>query len=126
MDLTAELMAVERAAWDANLAGDGAFYDRMLRDDAIAVSPWGVQDKADAVATITANENPFTGCELDRAQSRRLGADGALITYRAVVRGESGGVPFQHTVYATSVYARENGRWRSVLHQQSLLANQGT
>jgi uncharacterized protein DUF4440 len=125
MELTEELLELERAAWDANLAGDADYYDRLLLGDAIVVSPWGVQDKAAIVAGIKANAVPYTGYELDLVQSRRLGADAALLTYRAVVRGERAGEPFTHTVYATSVQVRVDGRWRASFYQQSLVAGAG-
>jgi hypothetical protein len=120
MELSEELVSLERRMWDANVAGDGGYYDRMLGDDAVAVSPWGVLDKAAVVAGVTANRRPYLGYELDQERCVRVGADGAVLTYRAVVRAEG----FGHTVYATSVYERSGGGWRGVFHQQSLLADQ--
>ena len=122
MELTEELLGIERGLWDANVAGDGDFYDRLLRDDAIAVSPWGTLDKAAAVAGVTANQNPYTKYELDQVRSLRLGADNALLTYRAAVYSERG----RHVVYATTVYVHDGERWRGAFHQQSLLADQGS
>ena len=39
-ELTEDLLAAERAAWDANLAGDGSYYDRLMCDDALVVSEY--------------------------------------------------------------------------------------
>jgi ketosteroid isomerase-like protein len=125
MSLFEELMQLERKTWDANLAGDGGYYDRFLTDDAVVVSPWGVQGKPAVVAAITVNALPYTGYELDQERLVPLGPDAALVTYRAVVRGERGGEPFTHTVYATSAYRREGGVWRGPFHQQSLVADRG-
>jgi len=121
-DLTAELLEIERALWDANVAGDADFYDRMLRDDAVAVSPWGTLDKASAVALVRENRNPYTGYRLSDPVTVPLGEGAALITYTAEVDGINEGRPFTHTVYATSAYVREGQSWRSAFHQQSLKA----
>lgn len=121
-ELTEELLDLERQLWDANLAGDGATYAELLRDDAVAVSPWGVLDRDAAVAGITANRNPYTAYQLADPISVSLSPDAAILTYRAEVHGTSDGGPFTHTVYATSAYAREDGRWRPAFHQQTLTA----
>jgi hypothetical protein len=121
-DLTKELLDLERQLWDANLAGDGSFYADRLRDDALVVSPWGIQDRDATVAGITANRNPYTAYHLTGPVSVPLGPDAAILTYRAEVQGTNDGGPFTHTVYATSAYARENGRWRPAFHQQTLMA----
>jgi hypothetical protein len=122
MDLTSTLLTEEKAAWDANLAGDGDYYDKWLLDDAIAVSPWGVLDRHSAVATIRENRNPYTNYRLDDAKSVAMGPDAAILTYRAEVTGENDGEPFTHTVYASSGYVRRDGVWRGAFHQQTLLA----
>jgi hypothetical protein len=121
-NLTTELLEQERKLWDANLAGDGAFYAEALRDDALAVSPWGVLDKDAAVAGVNANRIPYVGYRLADAVALPLGADAAVLTYRAEVDGTNEGTPFTHTVYATSAYVREDGSWRSAFHQQTLTA----
>lgn len=121
-DLTKELLELERELWDANLAGDGSVYADRLRDDAVAVSPWGILDRDAAVAGISANRNPYTAYELTGPIALPLGADAAILTYRAEVHGTNDGGPFTHTVYATSAYTREDGRWRSAFHQQTLTA----
>lgn len=121
-DLTKELFDLERELWDANLAGDGSVYADRLRDDAVAVSPWGILDRDTAVAGISANRNPYTAYELTDPISLPLGPDAAILTYRAEVHGTNDGGTFTHTVYATSAYAREDGRWRSAFHQQTLTA----
>jgi ketosteroid isomerase-like protein len=122
--LTKELLDLERQLWDANVAGDGEFYGKLLRPDALAVSPWGTIDYDTAVAGISVNRNPYTGYELTDEHALALGPDAGLLTYQARVDGQrsDSGESFSHTVYATSVYVREDGRWRSAFHQQTLPA----
>lgn len=118
-----ELLDVEHELWRANLAGHGAFYADFLRPDALAVSPWGTLTRDEAVATINANQNPYTSYEITEPQVVPLGPDAAVLTYRAEVHGENEGEPFRHTVYATSVHVREDGRWRGAFHQQTLVSH---
>ncbi len=80
MDLM-DLLDLERKLWDANVAGDGEFYAKILRDDAVVVSPWGTMTKEQAVPGITANHNPYTRYEITEPLELPLGRDGGLITY---------------------------------------------
>lgn len=50
--------------WRANREGDGAFYERTVRDDALLVSCYGVATKAEIVPGITKNENPYIRTDL--------------------------------------------------------------
>jgi hypothetical protein len=116
-----ELIDLETEMWRANREGDGAFYDRVLRDDAIVVSKYGVAGKAEAVPLITKNENPYLKTDLSDLRVLPIGADSALITYRAEVTALIAGAEQTFQVLATSVYARVDDAWRSVFHQQSAL-----
>ena len=117
------LLHREHDFWKANLAGDGAYYAAALPDDALVVSPWGVQDRDAVVAGVSANAVPYTGYEIDEGRGVPPTRHNALLTYRARGSGEQGGNPFTHTVYATSAYVRRDGEWTGgAFHQQSLVA----
>jgi hypothetical protein len=121
MDVERELVNLETEMWRANREGDGAFYDRVVREDALLVSKSGVVGKADIVPNITKNENPYLRTDLSDVKVLRIGADSALVTYKAAVTALITGseVPFE--VLATSVYARAGDEWRNVFHQQTAL-----
>lgn len=82
MDVEKDLLALEEGLWRANREGDGAFYDRVLRDDALVVSRYGVAGKADIVRIISENQNPFTRTDLSGQRVIPLTDASALITYR--------------------------------------------
>ena len=121
MTITDTLLDLEEQMWRANREGDGAFYARMLRDDALAVSPYGVMGKAQAVPLITANQNPYVKTDLSEQKVIELDENNALITYKVAVTALVDGSPVDFVAYGTSVYTREDGGWRSVFYQQTAL-----
>ena len=121
MSVDSELKDLETEMWRANREGDGAFYDRVLRDDTVLVSKYGVVGKADIVPNITKNENPYLRTDLSDFKVVPVGADSALITYRAEVTALVGDAEQTFQVLATSVYARSGDQWQSMFHQQSAL-----
>jgi ketosteroid isomerase-like protein len=119
MALHDELLALEHAAWKANLAGDGAHYDRYLTHDALSVSPFGVATRDEAVAVINANQNPYSSYELTEPHILALADDAALVTYRVRVEGDTDGSPFSYDAFATSVYVRRDDAWRGAFFQMT-------
>lgn len=117
----AELIAHEEALWAANRAGDGEHYARVLRDDAMGVSKWGLLDKATAVAGISANHNPYLKTELSQIKVLLVNADAAIVTYKADVLVSVNGVETPTSAYASTVYAREDGTWVPVFFQHTAL-----
>lgn len=121
MSTESELIALEEAMWTANRAGDGAYYDKVLRDDAMGVSKWGLLDKATAVAGITANHNPYLSTELSQVKVLMINEDAAVVTYRVDVVVLVDGKETPTAAYASTVYAREDGRWVPVFFQHTAL-----
>ncbi|WP_163513086.1 nuclear transport factor 2 family protein [Fodinicola acaciae] len=116
--VTDEIVAIETEMWRANRDGDGAFYQRLIRDDGIVVSRYGVATKAQIVPVVSKNDNPYVKTDLDEWRVLQPTPDTAVVTYRSAVT-TGAGVEFK--VLATSVYAREADGWRSVFHQQTPL-----
>jgi hypothetical protein len=119
MTVESELKQLEEEMWRANREGDGSFYERVVRDDALVVSKYGVAGKADIVPTVTKNENPFLKTDLSGIKVLQISDDTALVTYKAAVTALINAVERTFQVLATSVYARDGDGWRSVFHQQT-------
>lgn len=106
----AQLMAIEEAL----AGGSGEAYRRHLAGDALVVVPGAVLDRDTCAAAM--DESPgWDEREITDVRSTSVSPDSAMLTYRwRSRRGE--------TVYAavmSSVYARRDGAWRLVLHQQT-------
>jgi hypothetical protein len=112
-----DLLDIEHEFWKANLAGDGATFDRLLRDDAIGVSPWGVAGKSQAVAGINANQNPYHAYEITEPTVVELTDESAVLTYKVHVKGSQGDAPFTVDFFATTVYVRRDGTWLAAFNQ---------
>jgi hypothetical protein len=112
-----DLLDIEHEFWKANLAGDSATFDRLLRDDALGVSPWGVADKSQVVALIKANENPYHAYEISEPRLVELTDESAVLTYKVHVEGSRGDTPFTIDFFATSAYVDQDGTWLGAFSQ---------
>ena len=121
MSVNEELLALEDLLWKANREGDGDFYEKYLLDSAIAVTKYGVLDKATAVPGIRANHNPYL--KTDRTGERVIVVDDhtAIVTYRVDVTILVEGNELQVPSYASTVWTNTSGQWRVAFHQQTAL-----
>jgi uncharacterized protein (TIGR02246 family) len=114
--VTFEIETLERRGWEALSGPDGAaFYDDLMADDGLMVFPGLVLDKAATIRAIAAAP-PWSSFELTDVREIASNPDSAIITYRATAQ-RPGEDPYEANM--TSVYARHDGRWRLVLHQQT-------
>jgi uncharacterized protein (TIGR02246 family) len=114
--VTSEIEALERRGWEALSGPDGAgFYDDLMADDGLMVFLGLVLDKA-AILEAIAGPPPWSSFELGELRVVEATPDSALVVYRATAE-RSGEAAYQANM--SSVYARRDGRWRLVLHQQT-------
>jgi hypothetical protein len=110
-----ELERLERDGWDALCGPEGgAFYGDVMADDGVMVFPGMVLDKAETLRAIR-GETPWASYEITQVRIIDT-AEGGLVVYAASARGRRGG---EYQALMSSVYARRDGRWRLVLHQQT-------
>ena len=95
-------------------AGSADAYRRHLAEEALFVLPHGVLDREACVAAMEQSPG-WDELEISDARSLRVAEDGAVLTYAwRSRRGET-----TYTALMSSVYARRDGAWRLVLHQQT-------
>jgi uncharacterized protein (TIGR02246 family) len=115
-ELAAELEALERRGWEALSGPNGAtFYDDVMAPDGLMVFPGLVMDKDDALEAMR-TVAPWAAYELQELRVIPQGPDGALVVYRATAQREG---ERTYEAWMTSAYARRDGRWLLVLHQQT-------
>jgi uncharacterized protein (TIGR02246 family) len=114
--VTAEIEALERRGWEALSGADGVgFYGDVMADDGVMVFPGAVLDKAESLRAIS-GATPWSRFELNDLRVIEATPDSAVVTYRAAAER-----PRQKPYEAlmTTVYARRDGRWQMILHQQT-------
>ena len=115
MSLAETLLALEESFWRAS--GSRERYEENLAADAVHVFPgWGITERERAVSA-AAEAAPWDEFHIDDPQLVELSDGVAALVYTA--RAVRGGNPYVAAM--TSVYRREDGGWRLVLHQQTPL-----
>jgi hypothetical protein len=114
--LAAELVALERRGWEALCTDEGAaYYATHLAEGALMAFPFGVMDRAEALAAM-AESVPWSRFEITHPRVVRLGADAAVLVY-AVTATRPGQEPF--SAMMSSTYVRARAGWELAFHQQS-------
>jgi uncharacterized protein (TIGR02246 family) len=110
-----ELEALERRGWEALSGPDGAaFYADVMADDGLMVFPGMVLDKERTLRAIR-GEAPWAEFELSDVRVIESTPGAATVVYRAVARRGK----FVYRANMSTAYARRDGRWQLVLHQQT-------
>jgi hypothetical protein len=114
--VTDELELLERQGWDALSGPTGAaFYEELMADDAVMVFPGAVLDKPSAIAAI-ATAPPWRSYDLTGIRVIRYSDHVGVVVYRATAERTP---DTAYVAWMSSVYARRNGRWALLLHQQT-------
>jgi hypothetical protein len=116
-----ELIELEEQGWQArSTEGDAArkFYNSVLRDDAIMVFPGGllIDGKQNILESFSAQ--PWKSFHIEEMQVVSLSEDAAVLVYKVTAQRE-GKDPY--VALMSSTYARSQGTWKLVVHQQTLV-----
>ncbi|WP_431239017.1 nuclear transport factor 2 family protein [Mycolicibacterium aichiense] len=113
-----ELLAIERAGWQALCESTGdRFYGDLMTDDAVMVLANGSVMDRSAVTSALGQAPPWASFELSDERVISAGADAAALVYVGTARRDGAGEPFVAAM--SSMYHRVDGRWRLVLYQQT-------
>jgi hypothetical protein len=113
-EVEAALRALKEQVLAATRNRDQDFYRGYLADDAVAVLPAGVFDKAAVIAALGAPRVAFQASAIEDTRVMVLGPDTGIVTYRATFGDQ--------VVFVSTVYARRDGAWQGVFYQQTPLA----
>ncbi len=119
----AQIIALEKAGWEAWKNKNAAWFQTNLADEALQVGGAGVLNKSQIVKTAG------TDCEvksfsLDDFKFLMLDKNSALIAFTGKQDGVCGGNTIPAKVYSTSVYVKRGGKWLNALYTET--ADQGT
>ncbi|WP_317064242.1 nuclear transport factor 2 family protein [Methanoculleus caldifontis] len=110
-DLLAVLCDIENRAWKAADTRDAGFYREYLAPEALIVTPFGVLNREEIIREIAENPLELPAYALSDERVVPLGEENAVLVYTVSLGG--------HTLYVSTVYARNKGRWRAAFHQRT-------
>jgi len=115
----ADIIAKEKAAWDAFRKKDADAFGKLMTADYLEVLDGGVMDKAKSIASMKDSE--LTDVSFADWKMTSIDKDAVLLTYKATVKGKFKGedVP-PGPYYETSAYVNRNGDWLAIYYQETL------
>jgi hypothetical protein len=117
MSLRDELIGLERRFWES--AGNPDFYQDRFADDGVMAFHVGVMTKPDVVASMVGSPE-WASYTIDDPVVIAISDDVASLTYTTTALPQDSDEGYRAAL--TSVYARRDGEWVLVLHQQTPLA----
>ena len=120
----AAIRKLEAQSWEAWKARDGAFFEQFLSDDHVEIHAHGIAGKAAVVAGVRSPACNVRSYALGPLSVLRVSADAVLVTYRAEQDTSCGDARVPSPVWATSLYARRDGRWVNVMYQHTPVRTQ--
>jgi uncharacterized protein (TIGR02246 family) len=120
-DLKDELMAIEKTAWTAWANKNGGAFRELVAEDAVqAVAGASVTVGRDNImAGVSGQSCETRSFEFHDARARQLTPDFAVVIYTATQDTTCGGQKLPGKVYATNIYAKQGGKWRSISYQET-------
>ncbi|HXV71335.1 MAG TPA: nuclear transport factor 2 family protein [Acidimicrobiia bacterium] len=113
MSLESELLEIEEAFWESS--GDADFWRENFSEEGVIALPIGLMGKKEVIRS-QKKARPWSEFAMKDASVVDLGDDVASITYRAMARRDD---ESDYSAMVTSVYARRNGEWQLMVHQQT-------
>ena len=114
-----DIIAKEKAAWDAFRKKDVDAFKKTLAPEYIEVTDSGVKDTAATVADMSDIE--LSDVQFADWKMRTIDKDALLITYTVKVKGTFKGQPMPPGPYReASAYVNRNGEWLAIYYQETL------
>ncbi len=111
-----QIIALEKAGWEAWKNKDAKWFQANQTDDALSVHADGVTDKAQGIKDLPNCE--VKSVSLDNFKFLMIDKDAALITFVGTQDAVCGGKAQPVTVRASSVYAKRGGKWLNVFYTE--------
>ncbi len=112
----AQIIAIEKAGWEAWKNKDAKWFQATLTDDALHVDGGGVTDKAQSIKAVADCE--VKSVSLDGFKFLMLDKNSALITFTGMQDAVCGGKTQPSTVRASSVYVKRGGKWLNAYYTE--------
>lgn len=111
-----QILALEKAGWEAWKNKDAAWFQTNQADDALSVHADGVTDKAQGIKDLPSCD--VKSVSLSDFKFLMINKDAALITFTGNQDAVCGGKTQPSKVRASSVYAKRGGKWLNVFYTE--------
>lgn len=119
MPSEAEIIAKEKAGWDALMKKDWGAFEKMLASDYVEILDNGVHDKTAALANVKDLE--ISDATFTNWKMLPIDQDAVILTYSATVKGTFKGEAFPAGPYLeAAAYVNRNGEWLAIYFQETL------
>jgi hypothetical protein len=115
------LEANVRATWTAFKNKDKDGYAKFLTDDFQAVESDGEGERTKRHVLGEVEHSMYTDYLLQFFQVQPLGADYAFVTYESSMQFPKGSVLRFRRVFIGELWARQNGQWKMMRYQETLV-----
>lgn len=117
------LVAMENKAFEAWSKKDGKFFEAFMTDNFVAMTPAGPANKTASLKEITGSNCEVKSYSFSDEQMTPIGADVAVLTYKAKADFTCDGKKQPSDVWAASVYTRSGDTWKAVYHNETPIAD---
>ena len=111
------LLSLKEEALEATKNMDADFYNDYLAENAIAVVPFGVFNKAAIIEQMASPDSAFRSRKIEDTRVMVLTDESGVVTYKATFENVKDGNSFD--VFVTTIYAKIKGVWKGVFYQQT-------
>jgi hypothetical protein len=115
--LLGDIEASERRGLDALKTGDLATFGGSTAQEAVFIDPHGIAGKAEVMANVT--KFRLEDYAMEDVRLVPLPGNCGLIAYKLTERGTSHGREFKATVYVSSIWEMQGGRWMCLFSQET-------
>jgi len=113
------LVALDKSAFEAWKNKDTKFWNGFISDRFAGIEPTGKVDKAAVLKHFAEDNCEVKNYSLSDEQSKQLGPDAAMITYKATADVTCGGQKQPGATWAATVFVREGSDWKAVYHSET-------
>jgi hypothetical protein len=113
------LLGMEKSAWEAWKNNDAKFFEGYMSDRWVSFGPNGREDKAANLKRMAETKCDVKSYALSDDQMHMLGADVAVLSYKASQDAVCAGTKVPPTVWASAAFVREGDSWKELTYVEN-------
>ncbi|HEV8524669.1 MAG TPA: nuclear transport factor 2 family protein [Terriglobales bacterium] len=115
------LLNIEKQLWKAWEQGDTKPFEQHLASNAMSIGASGIMDRSASIRDIGKKECEVKSWSIDEATVRTemIAKDTTLLIYKGMQDATCSGQKAPPTVWASSIYKKEGGQWKTFWHQET-------